>query len=215
MTPSQDANSNDSSRRSAARNVRDPNAGEASKADASATRAMEARLLELARVQRADLAYAASLDGGALAAGEERLRAHARAEWSRPRRSYFRIAAAAAVLLFAGWFVAQDHRTGGASESQPPVMLGQGLACVAPLEGGSDFTRFAWTGERRRGASFELTIRDEAGREIARFSDLESTEFLVPADQAAAWPDRIEWTVEHRDASGSLERSSAHAWRNR
>lgn len=215
MTPSQGANPNDSSRGSAARDVRDSNAAEVSRTDASSTHAMEARLLDLARIQRADLAYAATLDGGALAAGEARLRAHAQAGWSRPRRSYLRIAAAAAVLLVAGWFVAQDRKSGDGGEPQSPVMLGQGLACVAPLEGASDFTRFAWTGERRRGASFELTVRDESGHELARFQDLETTEFRVSEKQASSWPDRIEWTIEQRDASGSLERSTARAWRVR
>lgn len=121
------------------------------------------------------------------------------------------LASAAAVLLLGVvWLIA---RAWIPSDSRDPLPLGAGLECVAPVGEITEWGTFAWRGELRPAAWFEVVVRDTDGGERLRSGRLVANEFEPTAGELAGLPETVRWEVVLRDVARVLDRAEAEARR--
>jgi len=166
------------------------------------------RLEAAAAEQRRELAAAAALES---APGEDRvdalLASLAEAE-PRPRRRprMVQLAAAALLLVAAGWWLARGAREEPRAPGPGAEYLGTGLEIVGPSGPGQSFDRFSWSYDPRHEYGFALRIysANDSGLPLIE-EQTQTPEWSPSPDQSERLPDRIMWEVEALDAFGEVE----------
>lgn len=176
-------------------------------------RAAQSDALREVERMRPSAAEERALAGFRAQIAEEALRARRTAG-----RRYAGLAAAALILAVAGWFALRTGRD-GEQAGRDSTTLGAADSCAQPIGGGADFTCFRWVSALPANGWFDVVVEDAApagdGGEVARARHLRANEWRPAEIAVARWPDRIRWTVEKYDASGTLVKAfSAEASRS-
>ena len=125
------------------------------------------------------------------------------------------LAAAAAIA----WSMWRHTPVPAPIQTQPPVLLGDGVQCLEPVGESSAFERFRWSpAEVPPGGYFELSIwtvaADGTSDLIYELKDLSESSWSPP-DVVRLAGGRIRWRVELLDPDGQVGSDTKEAWLKR